>query len=105
MRLMPGAVPFVDWRAIYGGAAPALDPACRDGIRESHAAVARILARAETEGRDDDNEQTVANRLRVFDESTKPLVDYYRGRGLLHVVDADRPEAEVTAAIVDVLPG
>ena len=67
--------------------------------------VRRILARAETEGRDDDNEQTVANRLRVFDESTSPLVDYYREQGLLHVIDADHPEDQVTAAIVQVLPG
>lgn len=65
----------------------------------------RILARAGTEGRDDDNEETVANRLRVFDESTSPLVDYYRSRGLLHVIKADQAQDEVTAAIVEVLPG
>ena len=64
----------------------------------------RILARAETEDRADDNEDTVRNRLRVFDDATSPLVDYYRDRGLLHVIDADRPEDEVTAAILAVLP-
>ena len=65
----------------------------------------RILARAQTEGREDDNEETVANRLRVFDESTSPLVDYYRERGLLSVVDADHAEDDVTARIVEALPG
>ncbi len=65
----------------------------------------RILARAETEGRSDDNEATVENRLRVFDEATKPLVDYYRERGLLHVVDAAQSEDNVTAEILAVLPG
>ena len=50
----------------------------------------RILARAEIEGRADDNAEVVRNRLRVFDEATEPLVDYYRGRGLLHVIDASR---------------
>lgn len=65
----------------------------------------RILARAETEGRSDDNEATVRNRLKVFDEATSPLVDYYRGRGLLHVIDADRSEDDVTAAIMQALPG
>jgi adenylate kinase len=64
----------------------------------------RILARAETEGRADDNEETVRNRLKVFDEATSPLVDYYRERGLLHVIDADRTEDEVTAAILAALP-
>jgi adenylate kinase len=65
--------------------------------------VARIVARAEVEGRADDNLETVTNRLRVFDEATAPLVDYYRGRGLLHVVDADQHEDEVTAEILAAL--
>lgn len=67
--------------------------------------VRRILARAELEGRSDDNPETVANRLEVFDEATHPLVDYYRDRGLLHVVDANRHEDEVTAEILAALGG
>ncbi|TAM84491.1 MAG: adenylate kinase [Jatrophihabitans sp.] len=63
----------------------------------------RILARAAVEGRADDNAQTVATRLAVFEEATRPLVDYYRSRGLLHVVDANRDEDTVTAALIDVL--
>ncbi len=63
----------------------------------------RILARAQSEGRADDNEETVGNRLRVFDEATAPLVDYYRDRGLLHTIDADRTEDEVTTSIMAVL--
>lgn len=63
----------------------------------------RILARAAHEGRADDNEQTVTTRLQVFDEETRPLVDYYRDRGLLRAVDADRPVDEVTAALLAVL--
>lgn len=63
----------------------------------------RILRRAEQEGRADDNEQTVANRLHVFDEATAPLVDYYRERGLLHMIDAAREQETVTAAILDSL--
>ena len=47
MLLIPGAVPYADWRAIYHGATPSLDPACRPVIAESAAAVARILARGE----------------------------------------------------------
>jgi adenylate kinase len=38
--------------------------------------------------RPDDNEATVAERLRVYDEKTRPLVDFYRARGLLRVIDA-----------------
>ncbi len=47
MLLTPGAVPYADWRAIYHGATPSLNPACRPLIAESAAAVARILARGE----------------------------------------------------------
>jgi adenylate kinase len=65
--------------------------------------VERILARAEIEGRADDNPETVANRLQVFDEATHPLVDYYKGRGLLHVINADQHEDAVTADILAAL--
>ena len=45
----------------------------------------------------------INNRLDVFDEATHPLVDYYRGRGLLHAVDADQSEDEVTDRILAVI--
>lgn len=63
----------------------------------------RILRRAVAEGRADDNERTVATRLHVFEEETRPLVGYYRARGLLRVIDADRPEPDVTAALLTAL--
>jgi adenylate kinase len=62
--------------------------------------VARILRRAQEEGRADDTEEIIHNRLDVFDEATRPLADLYRARGLLHVVDANRPEDKVTADIL-----
>ena len=40
--------------------------------------------------RDDDNEQTVRNRLDVYEKSTSPLIDYYRGCDLLVSIDGDR---------------
>ena len=63
----------------------------------------RILERAKVQGRTDDNEHTVVTRLHVFDEATRPLIEYYRGRGLLHVIDAARDEDTVTTAILDSL--
>lgn len=44
---VPGNVPLADWRKIYRGATPLLDPACRPGIEASAATVARILMRHE----------------------------------------------------------
>lgn len=37
--------------------------------------------------RDDDREDTVAHRLRVYQEQTAPLIEYYRERGLLREID------------------
>lgn len=39
--------------------------------------------------RDDDNEETIANRLKVYREQTEPLVGYYQQAGLLKVVDGE----------------
>jgi len=49
--------------------------------------VQRLLKRAEIEGRADDNEETIRERMRVYDEKTAPLLAYYRERGLLVEVD------------------
>ena len=63
----------------------------------------RILGRAALEGRADDNEATVATRLHVFDEETRPLIGYYRERGVLKLIDANRPEPAVTGSILAAL--
>ncbi len=49
--------------------------------------------------RDDDNEATVRNRLEVYETSTAPLVDYYRGSELLVTIDGDRDADEVFADV------
>ena len=45
--LKPGNATLADWRAIYRGAVPKLDPACQAQIAASAAAVARIVAKGE----------------------------------------------------------
>ncbi len=49
--------------------------------------------------RDDDNEETIANRLKVYREQTEPLVEFYRAAGLLIEVDAMGAAEQVTARI------
>jgi adenylate kinase len=39
--------------------------------------------------REDDNEETISNRLNVYREQTQPLVEFYRKRGLLKTIDAE----------------
>lgn len=63
--------------------------------------VERIANRARESGvaRGDDNEEVLRKRLEVYRESTAPLVDYYRDKGLLKSVDGIQSMEEVTAAI------
>jgi adenylate kinase len=49
--------------------------------------VRRIAGRASDQGRSDDTEETVRNRLRVYQEQTEPLVAYYTERGLVQRID------------------
>lgn len=49
--------------------------------------------------REDDHEETIRERLRVYAEQTAPLISYYRNRGLLKEVAGERPVPEVQEAI------
>ena len=39
--------------------------------------IERLLKRAETSGRADDNEETIKKRLALFHDKTMPVIDYY----------------------------
>jgi adenylate kinase len=60
----------------------------------------RLLGRASQSGRADDTGDVIRYRLRVFAETTGPLVPYYTERGILITVDADQPPESVTADIL-----
>ena len=53
--------------------------------------------------RDDDNEATVLNRLDVYEKSTAPLIDYYKGKNLLKEIDGDRAPEDVYASVKEAL--
>ncbi len=53
--------------------------------------------------RDDDKAETVENRLKVYQEQTQPLIEYYQGKGLLKTVDGAQPIDAVQQAIVTLL--
>jgi adenylate kinase len=65
----------------------------------------RLAGRAAAQHRADDAEQTIRHRLEVFAIKTRPLIDYYRHRGLLVNVDAIGPIEVVTKRILDDLDG
>ena len=63
----------------------------------------RMLKRATEEGRTDDTPEAIDERLRLYHEETKPLIEYYRTRGNLVGVHGDRPVNQVFAEIQQTL--
>jgi adenylate kinase len=53
--------------------------------------------------RDDDNEDTIANRLNVYKEQTEPLVEFYSRKGQLRTVDGEGDVAEIFERLTDCL--
>lgn len=53
--------------------------------------------------RDDDKEETVRQRYKVYMESTQPLINYYKEKGILEVVDGDRDIDVITKDILNIL--
>lgn len=53
--------------------------------------------------RDDDKPETVQNRLRVYQEQTQPLIDFYMERNVLKSVDGTQDMQDVFHAIVELL--
>lgn len=62
--------------------------------------VQRLLARK----RPDDTSETIQNRLQVYQQQTRPLLDYYQQRGLLESVRGSGTMEEVEERIQAVLP-
>lgn len=77
---------------------------CRDcGHIGSEADASCPKCNGEMYQRDDDNEATVRNRLDVYESSTAPLIDYYRGCDLLIEIDGDRAPEDVFASVKEAL--
>lgn len=53
--------------------------------------------------RDDDNETTIANRLKVYEEQTRPLIEYYRDQGKLKTVSGVGDVDEIFARLAGVV--
>jgi len=94
--------------------AAALDELLADEGAELTAAVAleveedelvrRLEGRARQEGRSDDNESTIRNRMEVYRRQTQPLLDYYDERGKLERVSGMGSVEDVFERVTGVLP-
>ena len=66
-------------------------------------AIQRLVGRAALEGRNDDTPDVIQHRLDVYHEQTEPLVEYYRNKGILVGIHADRSVDEVFDEVEQVL--
>ena len=53
--------------------------------------------------RDDDKEEVVRNRLKVYHEQTAPLIEFYKNKNILKVLDATKPPEEVYKELLSVI--
>ena len=65
--------------------------------------VERLAGRAQAEGRADDNPESVRRRLNIYDDLTAPVVDFYRQRGTLKVINGEGSMDEVFTRIVEAI--
>ncbi|MGW9630801.1 adenylate kinase [Agromyces sp. NPDC055520] len=61
--------------------------------------IARLRQRAGDQGRTDDTEEVIANRLAIYERETAPILDVYRERGVVVRIDGVGSLDEVTARI------
>lgn len=62
--------------------------------------VARMLRRAQEQGRSDDTEAVIQRRLELYRDETQPVVTAYSQRGILLMVDGSGAREAITAAAI-----
>jgi len=99
-RTVPQAEKFDSWLAEKGCA---LSLVLKFSVTEEV-----LLERLAERGREDDDREIIKQRMQQYLDLTKPLVDYYQDRGLVHVVSGGHGTADEVFAtiqqIVDNLP-
>jgi adenylate kinase len=65
--------------------------------------VRRLLARADEQGRSDDTEDVIRDRLNLYYDVTHPILEWYEQRGILVSVDASRPVDAVSRHLLTAL--
>ncbi len=63
----------------------------------------RLAKRSAMEGRSDDAEEAVRNRMKIYSEQTAPVIEYYGGQGLLSRILGEGSIEEIFQRIKAVL--
>ncbi|MBR9975391.1 MAG: adenylate kinase [Bacteroidetes bacterium] len=76
-----------------------------DGVLNMIVPEEELLKRLSTRGRQDDELETIRRRLRIYHDTTEPLADYYRDKGLLLDIRGVGGIDDITKQIIDAVNG
>jgi adenylate kinase len=65
--------------------------------------ISRLTRRAQEQGRTDDTEEVIANRLAIYERETAPILEVYSARGVVDTIDGVGTLDEITDRIVAAL--
>jgi len=63
----------------------------------------RLLKRGQDHGRSDDNLETIENRIKVYEDQTTPVMEYYERQGKARKIDGIGSIGEIFERIVKVI--
>ena len=91
-----------DLDAFLGGRGEELDVVIELVVPRDES-ISRLSLRAAKQGRSDDTEDVIANRLAIYERETAPILDVYRPRGIVEEIDGVGSLDEITDRIVAAL--
>lgn len=93
-----------DLDAFLGGRGEKLDAVIELLVPRAES-IERLTLRAKEQGRTDDTEQVIENRLAIYERETAPILDVYREQGIALEVDGVGSLDEITARVIAALEG
>jgi len=62
-----------------------------------------VIKRMKLRKRDDDKDELIAKRLEYYHDETEPIVEFYRPRGIVHIINANRDVQEIFNELVKLI--
>ena len=74
-----------------------------DAVLNLDVPLEEVTARMKSRGREDDTDDAIANRLALYEQETRPVLDFFDAQGLLVTVDGLGSEEEVSCRLIAVI--
>jgi adenylate kinase len=72
-------------------------------VLSDYEATRRLLLRAKVQGRNDDTEEIIKERLKVYHKQTKPILDFYQGKYPIYNINGIGSVDYINDEVLDVL--